>query len=273
MATIMNGSNKEDDLCLEVTIIARNGLRLSSFSSPVVKTASGIVELEAKGVVDGIEAWSPENPYLVDVEISLSKNDIRIDQLVKRTGFRKIAIKDSVLYINGQKAFLLGFNRHEDSPRTGMAVDLEQARRDFIRMKEAGCNYVRFCHYPHHPGELDLCDELGLYVLAENAMNEWGHVDHPAPNPGFRLDPGDAPLIIKNAERTLAKMVNRDNHHPCIIVWSVSNENEESLKKLMAISISLITERSSTSRGMDSCVKLFRNRDGRISTSPTMLLL
>jgi len=232
MATIMNGSNKEDDLCLEVTIIARNGLRLSSFSSPVVKTASGIVELEAKGVVDGIEAWSPENPYLVDVEISLSKNDIRIDQLVKRTGFRKIAIKDSVLYINGQKAFLLGFNRHEDSPRTGMAVDLEQARRDFIRMKEAGCNYVRFCHYPHHPGELDLCDELGLYVLAENAMNEWGHVDHPAPNPGFRLDPGDAPLIIKNAERTLAKMVNRDNHHPCIIVWSVSNENEESLKEV-----------------------------------------
>jgi hypothetical protein len=90
-----------------------------------------------------------------------------------------------------------------------------------------GCNFVRLCHYPHDQGELDLCDELGLLVLAENAMNEWGHYDHPNPDGGFKLTPEDAPLIVENAKRTLRKMVQRDNHHPSIILWSVGNESAE----------------------------------------------
>jgi beta-glucuronidase len=162
--------------------------------------------------------------------VSILDGNKIVDQQVKWTGFRNIAVKDAKIFVNGKQVFLLGFNRHEDSPRTGMAVDLKQVREDLTQMKKLGCNYVRLCHYPHHPGELDLCDELGLFVLAENAMNEWGHIDHPAPNPSIPLEPKDAPLVIGNAKRTLTKMITRDNHHPSIIIWSVSNENEESRK-------------------------------------------
>ena len=231
-ASVTTSSNEEKHLRLGITVSDKNGNQLSSFFSPLTRASFNETELKAEAVVNGIKAWSPNTPALYDVELTLWEDEKKCDQLSKRTGFRKIEIKDAGLFINGEKTFLLGFNRHEDSPRTGMAADLGQAREDFIRMKKAGCNYVRFCHYPHHPGELDLCDELGLYVLAENAMNEWGHIDHPAPNPGFRLEAADAPLIIHNAERTLIKMVNRDNHHPSIIIWSVSNENEESLKEV-----------------------------------------
>ena len=87
-----------------------------------------------------------------------------IDKQFSGTGFRSIELRDAKIFINGEPVYLQGFNRHEDSPSTGMAVDLQQAREDFIRMKKIGCNYVRFCHYPHHPGELDLCDELRVFL-------------------------------------------------------------------------------------------------------------
>jgi beta-glucuronidase len=227
-ANIVNDSEKSKNLRMQVRIACQSDKELATLVSKDVSVNPGCTAgITVDGDVSGVQWWSPDSPVLYLVEISILQGDIILDKLVRRTGFRKVVVKDARLLVNSEEVYLLGFNRHEDSPRTGMAVDLEQARADFIQMKEMGCNYVRFCHYPHHPGELDLCDEIGLYVLAENAMNEWGRIDHPAPNPGIPLAPEDAPLIIENAKRTLAKMIARDNHHPSIIMWSIGNENDE----------------------------------------------
>ncbi|MGV8095844.1 MAG: glycoside hydrolase family 2 TIM barrel-domain containing protein [Mangrovibacterium sp.] len=229
MATVNNESEHTLPLNIQVRIADKSGKGLASFLSPLVSLDKKQVgHLSAAGDIPEVQWWSPDSPVLYKVEISLLKGTELLDKQVRFTGFRSIEVRDAQLLINGKPEYLLGFNRHEDSPRSGMAVDLEQAREDFKHMKEIGCNYVRLCHYPHHPGELDLCDELGLFVLAENAMNEWGHIDHPAPNPAIPLEPEDAPLVIENAKRSLTKMIFRDNHHPSIIIWSVSNENEES---------------------------------------------
>lgn len=228
-AVVNNNSGQERPLKMRVRVLDKTGKELAGFISPeITLKIKQADEFRVEGNIPGVVYWSPDSPALYTVDVSLLHGKKVVDRQMRRTGFRSIEINDTKILVNGKPVFLLGFNRHEDSPRTGMAVDLQQAREDFSRMKSMGCNYLRFCHYPHHPGELDLCDELGLFVLAENAMNEWGHIDHPAPNPAIPLTPEDAPQIIENARRTLSKMVARDNHHPSIIIWSVSNENEES---------------------------------------------
>ena len=230
-ATVSNDANEARPLKISVAVRDKTGKTFATITSSVISLKAGETgDLEIEGNIPYVKWWSPDTPYLYDVEISLINDKKIVDKIVKRTGFRTIEVKDARFLINGQQVFLLGFNRHEDSPRTGMAADLRQVREDLMKMKKTGCNYVRLCHYPHHPGELDLCDELGLFVLAENAMNEWGHIDHQAPNPAIPLEPKDAPLVVGNAKRTITKMVERDNHHPSIIIWSVSNENEETRK-------------------------------------------
>ena len=232
-ATVINGGEEAQKLKLQVRLTDNTGRTFATLTSSAISLETGRkADLSIEGNIRDVQWWSPDSPVLYNAEISVI-NGIRIfDKLVQRTGFRTIEVKDAKILVNGEQVILLGFNRHEDSPLTGMATDLCQVRKDLTQMKRIGCNYIRLCHYPHHPGELDLCDELGLFVLAENAMNEWGHIDHPAPDPSIPLEPKDAPLVIENAKRTLTKMISRDNHHPSIIIWSVSNENEETRKDI-----------------------------------------
>jgi beta-glucuronidase len=227
-AAVANGADRAMPLKMRVRVLDSKGGELTTLQSAVSSFAPGQGgKLSVEGIVPDAQAWSPDSPALYTAHVTLLSDGKPLDALTRRVGFRRVEVKEAKVILNGQPVFLKGFNRHEDSPRTGMAVDLAQAGMDFIAMKKMGCNYVRLCHYPHHPGELDLCDELGIMVLAESAMNEWGHVDHPDPNGGFALAPEDAPLIMENARRTLRKMVQRDNHHPSIILWSISNENAE----------------------------------------------
>ncbi|MCX6922913.1 MAG: hypothetical protein NT154_06845, partial [Verrucomicrobia bacterium] len=227
-AMVTNGVNQVRPLQIQVWLLNVEGKELKALQSSTASLGPGQAgELTAEGFVPEVQLWSPSTPVLYNVHVVLMSDGRPLDSQTRRIGFRRIEVKDAKLLLNGQQQFLMGFDRHEDSPRTGMAVDLKQAREDFTAIKQLGGNFVRFCHYPHHPGELDLCDELGLLVLAENAMNEWGHLDHGDPNGGFALKPEDAPLILDNDKRTLRKMVLRDNHHPSILMWSVSNENAE----------------------------------------------
>jgi beta-galactosidase/beta-glucuronidase len=99
-----------------------------------------------------------------------------------------------------------------------MALDLETTRQDLEAMKEAGANFVRLCHYPHPPAELDLCDELGLLVFAEIPLYFWNDIDE-----GRRTNAAR----VQTAKRQLERMVDRDFNHPSIVFWSVSNETHD----------------------------------------------
>ena len=226
--TVRNESRQNQALRLRVDVKDKKGTTIQTLlSQPVMINAGREEDMQVSSKLQGVKWWSPESPNLYSLDISVMQDGRAADRYSIRTGFRTIETRNARIYINGKEIYLKGFNRHEDSPVTGMAVDLKQVREDLETMKAMGCNFLRLCHYPHHPGELDLADELGFFVLAENAMNEWGHIDHPAPNPAIPLLPEDAPLVVRNGKRTLTKMIDRDNHHPSIILWSVSNENEE----------------------------------------------
>ncbi len=226
-AQVVNERPQIHRLSLCVKIFDPGGQRMASFESiSQAVEADQEAELTVKGEVPHVVPWSPEEPKLYTASVDLLVDGSLADRQVEQVGFRRIETREGRLWLNGKELFLMGFCRHEDSPRTGMAVDLETSRQDFLAIKEAGSNFVCLNHYPHDPGELHQCDELGLMVLAELPVIGWGaKLNDPYAGPGW--NPADAPKILNNAERFLRKMIARDRNHPSIIFWCVSDEAAE----------------------------------------------
>ncbi|NJQ00376.1 glycoside hydrolase family 2 TIM barrel-domain containing protein [Streptomyces zingiberis] len=161
-----------------------------------------------------VRPWTAETPVLYAAELATPGERIAL-----RVGFRTVAVAGGVLTVNGRRVLFRGVNRHEFHPRTGRAVDAETMRRDLVLMKRHNINAVRTSHYPPHPAFLDLCDELGLWVVDECDLETHGFVET-----GWRNNPVDDerwfPALLDRAER----MVGRDRNHPSVIMWSLGNE-------------------------------------------------
>ncbi len=218
-ARVSNATAGPADAVVRMTLLDTNGAAcLSMTADPLHLPAHDTRPAQFDGHLAGAQAWSPTSPTLYRAVATLTIGGQVVDQVVAAFGFRRIEATPDGLLLNGEPLFLTGFNRHEDSPRTALATDYETTRQDLERMKEAGANFVRLCHYPHHPAELDLCDQLGLLALGEIPLYFWNNAEDGRRSQAAR---GQA------ASRQLAKMVARDFNHPCLIIWSVSNETQE----------------------------------------------
>jgi hypothetical protein len=182
---------------------------------------SADVALQAQ--LPGAALWSPKTPVLYTAAVSLEEAGAVADARDTRFGFRRIEATTNGLLLNGLPVFLTGFNRHDDSPASAMAFDPQTARRDLERMKEAGANFVRLCHYPHSPVELDMCDEIGLLAMDEIPMYFWNDREE-----GRRTNEARTRTALSQLERMIA----RDLSHPAIIFWSVSNETAEEVPEV-----------------------------------------
>lgn len=159
--------------------------------------------------------WSAELPTLYRAVVSLiNPTGVVAEVTAFNVGFRHVEVRDRNLLINGQRVPIHGVNRHDHHPEKGKALDRETLRLDAITMKQANINAVRCSHYPNDPHWLDLCDELGLYVIDEanlEAHARYHQLGH---------DPHWAPAFLDRAVR----LVERDKNHPSIILWSLGNE-------------------------------------------------
>src|SRR6185369_1988653 len=118
--------------------------------------------------VPDVEPWSAEVPSLRRLSVSLVAPDgAVVERVDRRIGFRRVEVRGTELLINGRAVLIRGVNRHDFDPRTGRVVSAEDLRLDVVAMKGWGFNAVRTSHYPNDPRFLDLCDELGLYVVDE----------------------------------------------------------------------------------------------------------
>lgn len=216
---IENGGPRAVECAIEMAVGDPAGLVLAKLTSARVLVASGGgAEVVMDGTLTGIRAWSPSSPVLYTAHAVLKVDGRTVDETSTRFGFRRIQATPHGLLLNGEPVFLTGFNRHEDSPRTAMATDLQTTRSDLKAMKEAGANFVRLCHYPHHPAELDMCDEIGLLALDEIPLYFWNDIAE-----GRRTNKAR----VKAAARQLERMIARDFNHPSVIFWSVSNETHD----------------------------------------------
>ncbi|OUO54086.1 beta-galactosidase [Parabacteroides sp. An277] len=161
--------------------------------------------------------WSAETPNLYTLVVNLEKNGQVIESLTQKVGFRKIELKNGQVLVNGQPVLFKGANRHEMDPDGGYVVSKERMIQDIKRMKELNINAVRTCHYPDNNLWYDLCDEYGLYMVAEANVESHGM--------GYgEKTLAKNPLYAKAHLERNQRNVQRSYNHPSIIFWSLGNE-------------------------------------------------
>ena len=218
-AHIRNARPRATPVDLRIRIIDPSGAEVGHCGGGIVSLAPGEeAEVTCASDVDNPACWSPDHPTRFTAHLTLTAEGQPIETHAIRFGFRTVEARGEQVLLNGAPIFLTGCNRHEDSVRADMCADLAQARKDFLDMKALGMNFVRLCHYPHHPGELDLCDEIGLLAMDEIPLYWWNG-----------LQEGEEPCARKlaAAKRQVAAMIARDAGHPSLICWSVGNECRE----------------------------------------------
>jgi beta-galactosidase len=159
--------------------------------------------------------WSVDDPALYALRTSLLEGARTVDTVTTVVGIRSISWSaDSGFALNGRRLKLLGVNLHHDAGALGAAVPERVWEHRLELMKAMGVNAVRTSHNPPAPEFLDLCDRLGLLVMAE-AFDEWTH---------GKVPHGYATVFEAWAERDVADFVRRDRNHPSIVLWSAGNE-------------------------------------------------
>ena len=163
--------------------------------------------------------WTAETPYLYTLVVTLSDADGKVIEVIpQKVGFREVEIRDRQLLVNGQPILIKGADRHEMSAKGGYIMTLDEMIEDIRIMKQMNINAVRTSHYPDDPRWYDLCDEYGIYLVAE--ANLEGHGMMYGPSPLAR----NADYELAHLERNQANVITFKNH-PSIIVWSMGNED------------------------------------------------
>ena len=163
-----------------------------------------------------IRPWTAETPnrYRVVTELLDGTGSV-IEAHATMTGFRRVEVVDRRLRINGTDVKIIGVNRHDHHPVTGKTVSVDEMREELVLMKQHNLNSIRTAHYPNDHRLLELCDELGLYVIDEANMECHGREISLAHDPRYER------AILERTQR----LVRRDRNFACVIGWSLGNES------------------------------------------------
>lgn len=157
--------------------------------------------------------WSAEQPYLYHLLLFCGE-----EVILQRVGFRRVEIKDSVFRVNDAPVKLKGVNRHDSHPNLGFVTPLSHIRHDLQMMKEYNINAIRTSHYPNDPRFLQLCDEMGFYVV-----DEADYESHGARDDDNLIS--NREMFRKACMDRMERMVERDKNAACIVIWSLGNES------------------------------------------------
>ncbi len=216
---LTNHGNTESNATVTLTLSSTDGTTITAptvtMKIPAGKDAEASVTIDR---IPDVRAWSAEVPDLYSYQIKLTDAGGReIAHHAGKTGFRRSEIKDGQLLVNGQPILIKGVNRHDHNPVTGHYCTTEDIRQDLLQMKRANINAVRTAHYPNDPALLELCDELGFYVVAEANIESHGM--------GYKEQSlAKDPTWFEAHLDRIKNLVERDKNHPCIIMWSMGNE-------------------------------------------------
>jgi len=209
----------------EVALAARDYFHAKFWNGNLpqsAKTAVSIMEPPPHGEialqtkVSKIKAWSAEEPNLYTLDIELRNPEgVVIEVSQQRIGFRSIVIKGQDFLVNGQPIIFYGINRHDFNRFTGRALTRDDMRQDLLELKRWNFNAVRTSHYPNDAAFLDLCDELGFYVVGEANIESHAFISTIC---------NDTRYLTAFVDR-VGRMVQRDIHHPSVVMWSLGNES------------------------------------------------
>jgi beta-glucuronidase len=219
--TVLTGGNpaKPPILCVMGTVTGfRRGLTVAASvrapgrapirSHPVDVKTSGEFTAAISG--RGLPLWSPDSPHLLTLTLVLCDRAGRaLDRVTRRVGIRVLAWDGGRLKLNGKPLFLRGVNQVEEYPNWTCSPGRAAMRARVLDIKRnLHANFFRAAHYPHHPGFLDLCDELGLLTAVEIPL-----CYHP-----------ELPDTTHAGKQMLDSTFWEYAHHPSVVWWSCGNE-------------------------------------------------
>lgn len=214
-------TEKEQELSLRQRLCDMSGHEVARVESAVNEGYEAIQVMH----ITNPQLWSPEHPVLYELVTELIEKGKVIDRQVMRTGIRTIAYSQDGFMLNGKVRKFKGVCLHHDLGPLGVAFNKAAFRRQVALLKEIGCDAIRTSHNMPAPWQMEICDEMGMLVMAES-YDMWVH---PKCKNGYAkhfLTVDDAP----NADglpwwiRDLTNLVVVHRNHPSIVMWSIGNE-------------------------------------------------
>jgi beta-galactosidase len=226
------------DVKMQGDIIGHVEVRLRDQSARVIQGATFQPTETATLSLTGnqLKLWSAESPVLYTLTLTFNGRTIS-----HRLGFRRVELKDANILVNGTAIIFLGVNRHEHHPLFGRAVPYESLRADLILMKKHNINAVRTSHQPSDPRLYGLCDELGLYVMAEADVESHGftsiekhnvqdqhtltraQMQHRAHDLAAKWCADNSDWLEAHLDRA-EQLVERFKNFTSVLMWSLGNE-------------------------------------------------
>ena len=176
--------------------------------------------------LESVKLWDNHNPYLYHAYVELKAEEGSLAEVIPYDiGFRRIEIIDKVVYLNGKRLVITGVNRHEWNARTGRCIGIEDMKADISCMLRNNINSVRTCHYPDQIPWYYMCDDAGIYVMAETNLESHGSFQKlGAIEPSCNV-PGSIPqwrdAVLERAKNNFETFKN----HTSILFWSLGNES------------------------------------------------
>ncbi len=195
-----------------MTLIAPDGREVAT---------SGDMALNADGsffhvfTLDQAQLWSPENPVLYRVRTQLVKDGSTVDEKTLKTGIRMVRVsREHGFQLNGVTRKIKGVCLHHDLGPLGAAVNKAALIRQIKTLKEMGCDAIRTSHNMPSQMQMDLCDSLGMMVMAES-FDMWVHP---------KCKNGYARFFQEWWQRDITNLIVANRNHPAIVMWSIGNE-------------------------------------------------
>jgi beta-glucuronidase len=183
---------------------------------------AGTTGMDGRMKISGVRLWQPGKPYLYEALFEIfDATGTRIDLYRLPVGVRTVRVTETEFLINDRPFYFQGCCKHEDMDIKGRGFDQAMLLKDFYLMDWIGANSVRTSHYPYSEEFMQLCDRKGIVVIDEIQAV------------GMRNEENDQPTYCEEriSSRTLAhhlqlmtELVQRDQNHPCVVMWNIGNE-------------------------------------------------
>ena len=199
---------------IEVSILDNKGQTLASAHNDIEKGGPTCTTME----VANPQLWSPEHPYLYTLRVQLMDNGKVVDEIYEKVGIRTISVnRDKGFQLNGHTRKLKGVCLHHDLGPLGAAVNKAALIRQVKILKEMGCDAIRTAHNMPSQLQMEVCDSLGIMVMAES-FDMWIYP---------KCKNGYARFFREWADKDITNLVLANRNHPSIVMWSIGNEIPE----------------------------------------------
>ena len=204
----------DSDYEIKLTLTDKNGIKVYEGNTANVSAS-----------IPDIMPWSAEQPNLYTLTAEISSDSEIIETAETKIGFRTFELKDGIMCLNGKRIVFKGINRHEWNAEGGRVVTKDDMLWDIRFMKQNNINAVRTCHYPNNSLWYQLCDEYGIYLIAETNLESHGTWQKMgACEPSINV-PASLPEWKEACLDRARSMYERDKNHASVLIWSCGNES------------------------------------------------